>query len=125
MAPAPTDPEAVLRAVALGYPEAVEEHPWGESAFKVRKKVFVFMGEPEQGGLSLSLKLPESGPMALLEPFASPTGYGLGRSGWVSVTFGPDDEVPVELIEDWIDESYRTVAPKRLVATLPPLADPG
>jgi hypothetical protein len=43
----------------------------------------------------------------------------------VSFAFGPGDDVPVELLEDWIDESYRAVAPKRLVATLAPLADPG
>ena len=123
--PGGTEPEAVLRAIALGYPEAVEDHPWGESAFKVRKKVFVFMGVPADGCVSLSLKLPESAPVALLEPWASPTGYGLGRSGWVSFAFGPGDDVPVELLEDWIDESYRAVAPKRPVATLAPLADPG
>ncbi len=122
--PEATDPEEVLRAIALGYPEAVEEHPWGESAFKVRKKVFVFMGAPAEGSLSLSVKLPDSGPAALLERYASPTGYGLGRSGWVSFAFGPGDDVPVELVEDWIDESYRAVAPKRLVATLPPLDAP-
>jgi predicted DNA-binding protein (MmcQ/YjbR family) len=123
--PAGTAPEAVLRAVALGYPEAVEEHPWGESAFKVRTKVSVFMGVPADGCLSLSVKLPESASVALLEPWASPTGYGLGRSGWVSFAFGPGDDVPVERIEDWIDESYRAIAPKRLVATLAPLPDPG
>ena len=123
--PGDTDPESVLRAIALGYPEAVEDHPWGESAFKVRKKVFLFMGVPAEGCVSLSVKLPESAPVALLEPWASPTGYGLGRSGWVSFAFGPGDDVPVELLEDWIDESYRAVAPKRLVATLAPLADPG
>ena len=122
---ADTGPEAILRAIALGYPEAVEEHPWGESAFKVRTKVFVFMGVPADGCLSLSVKLPESASVALLEPWASPTGYGLGRSGWVSFAFGPGDDVPVERIEDWIDESYRAIAPKRLVATLAPLPDPG
>ena len=64
---------------------------------------------------------PASAPAALLEPFASPTGHGLGRSGWVSFTFGPGSDVPLEAIGDWVDESYRAVAPKRLVATLPPL----
>ena len=115
------EPAAAVRAVALGYPEAVEEHPWGESAFKVRTKVFVFMGEPPGGGLSISVKLPDAAPAALLEPFASPTGHGLGRSGWVSFTFAPGSDLPLEAIGDWVDESYRAVAPKRLVATLPPL----
>jgi predicted DNA-binding protein (MmcQ/YjbR family) len=34
-----------LRDVALGLPEAVEEFPWGDRVVKVRKKIFVFLGE--------------------------------------------------------------------------------
>ena len=51
--------EAALRKFALGFPEAHEDFPWGERVVKVRKKVFVFMGHPD-GGLTLSVKLPES-----------------------------------------------------------------
>jgi hypothetical protein len=57
--------------------------------------------------------------MALTLPFASPTGHGLGRSGWVTASFGAKDAPPLDLLEDWIDESYRAQAPKKLVATLP------
>jgi hypothetical protein len=57
--------------------------------------------------------------MALTLPFTSPTGYGLGKSGWVTATFGPKEAPPLDLLEDWIDESYRAQAPKKLVATLP------
>ena len=32
------------RAFAAGLPEAWEDHPWGESVYKVGKKVFVFFG---------------------------------------------------------------------------------
>jgi predicted DNA-binding protein (MmcQ/YjbR family) len=116
-----------LRAFALGYPGTREEFPWGERVVKVGKKVFVFMGmaegqEKEFGELGLSVKLPSSGPMALLLPFAQPTGYGLGKAGWVSVRFGPSDDPPVALLREWIDESYRAVAPKTMVAKLPPAA---
>ena len=65
------------------------------------------------------MKLPQSRLMALGLPFASPTGYGLGKSGWVSVQFGPREKPPMDLMRAWIDESYRAVAPKKLVATLP------
>src|SRR5205823_11072805 len=75
--------EEKLRQFALAYPEAVEEFPWGERAVKVRKKVFLFMTANDTG-LHLSTKLPESAPFALSHPFALPTGYGLGKSGWVS-----------------------------------------
>ncbi len=109
--------ESALRRFALGYPEAYEEFPWGERAIKVRKKVFVFLGSNAEG-LHLSMKLPESNIIALDRPFAEPTHYGLGKSGWVTARFGVDEEAPVELLQDWIDESYRAVAPKKLVAQL-------
>lgn len=84
---------------------------------KVNKKVFVFLGVPD-GDLSLSVKLPESGPGVLAEPFAEPAGYGLGRAGWVTAKFATSAAVPLDQVREWIDESYRTVAPKKLVAAL-------
>jgi predicted DNA-binding protein (MmcQ/YjbR family) len=117
--PTPRSAEAVLRAHALSYPEATEDFPWGERVVKVRGKVFAFLGRPEEGGLGLSVKLPGSGILALDLPFAAPTGYGLGKSGWVTARFSPQAKPPVELLKRWIDESYRAVAPKRLVAQLP------
>ena len=106
-----------LRKFALDYPESWEDFPWEHSAFKVRKKVFLFMTCDEKG-LNLSLKLPQSGIDVLQLPFTEPTGYGLGRSGWVSAHFGPGDKPPVALLKEWVDESYRAVAPKTLVKKL-------
>ena len=114
----PRGNQGILRAFALGYPGAAEEFPWGERVVKVKGKVFVFLGRDDDG-LGLSVKLPQSRLMALGLPFASPTGYGLGKSGWVTVQFGPRDKPPMDLMRAWIDESYRAVAPKKLVATLP------
>jgi predicted DNA-binding protein (MmcQ/YjbR family) len=116
--PKPGSPEALLRSHALAYPEAHEDFPWGERVVKVRGKVFLFLGRPEDGGLALSVKLPGSASFALGLPFASPTGYGLGKSGWVTARFGPRQKPPVELLRHWVDESYRAVAPKRLAAAL-------
>lgn len=109
--------ERALASRALSLPEAYEENPWGHRAFKVKKKVFVFLGT-EDLGLSLSVKLPESAAMALTLPFASPTRYGLGKSGWVSAKFAAGEPVPTQLLLEWIDESYRAIAPKKLVAQL-------
>lgn len=111
-----------LREAALGYPEAYEEFPWGHRAIKVKGKAFVFMAF-ENHELSLSVKLPVSSMGALIFPFAAPTGYGLGKSDWVTSRFGPGDPVPVGLLGAWIDESYRAIAPRRLVARLPASAD--
>ena len=102
-----------LRQHGLALPEAVEEFPWGHSALKVRGKTFVFLNQSEEE-LSLSVKLPASRDFALIFDWAEPTGYGLGRSGWVSARFGPDDEPDLELLERWIVESYKAIAPKKL-----------
>jgi predicted DNA-binding protein (MmcQ/YjbR family) len=101
----------------LGFPGAHEDFPWGESVIKVRKKVFVFLGRSGDG-LSLSVKLPESNLLALDLPFASPTGYGLARGGWVTARFEKGDSPPMELLRQWVIESYRAVAPRTLVKEL-------
>ncbi|MET0554157.1 MAG: MmcQ/YjbR family DNA-binding protein, partial [Vicinamibacteria bacterium] len=44
--------------------------------------------------------------------------YGLGKAGWVSARFGPKDRPPVDVLCKWIDESYRAVAPVKLVKEL-------
>ncbi len=104
-----------LRSAALAYPEAYEEFPWGECAIKVRGKMFLIMRESESG-LTVSLKLPLSREYALEYPFTKPTGYGLGKSGWVTATFAPDQQPPTDVLAAWIGESYAAIAPKRLTA---------
>ena len=123
VSPRPNDLRRIsreLRKYALSFPEATEDFPWGERVAKVKGKVFVFLGrDPVPGGpIGLSVKLPESGQDALDLPFAKPTGYGLGKSGWVSATFGPDEDPPAEILKAWILESYRAVAPKKRIADL-------
>ncbi|HEX3755028.1 MAG TPA: hypothetical protein VHV26_08130 [Rhizomicrobium sp.] len=51
-------------------------------------------------------------------PFTRPTSYGLGKSKWVSAQFAPGDKIPLDVLKAWIGESYRAMAPKKLVATL-------
>jgi predicted DNA-binding protein (MmcQ/YjbR family) len=99
---------------ALGFPEAWEDHPWEESVAKVGKKVFLFCGGADPDDPPVTVKLAESHEEALALG-AAPAGYGLGRSGWVTVTCSA---VPPVLLEDWLEESYRLVAPKRLVKLL-------
>jgi predicted DNA-binding protein (MmcQ/YjbR family) len=110
-----------MRAKAMEYPDTVEDHPWGESAFKVKKKVFLFMfcgTHKDETFLNLTMKLPESNTAALQLPFASRTGYGLGKSGWITSRFNPGDAVPLDLLYEWLDESFRAIAPAKVVAKL-------
>ena len=109
--------EAAMRDRALSYPQSEEAFPWGERAIKVKGKTFLFMrlGDTE---LSFSVKLPRTGFQALALPFAKPTEYGLGKSGWVTVRLGKATKALTDQCMLWIDESYRAVAPKRVVAAL-------
>jgi predicted DNA-binding protein (MmcQ/YjbR family) len=105
-----------LRKHALSLPEAWEDHPWGESVVKVRKKIFVFLGTDGSDEPGIGVKLSISQPLALAQPGVTPSGYGLGKAGWVNVRISAD--TPFEMLREWIDESYRTVAPKTLAAQL-------
>jgi predicted DNA-binding protein (MmcQ/YjbR family) len=109
--------EEAVCAHALSFPEVSEAHPWGHRAFKVNKKGFLYTGW-DDGVFSISVKLPESAPIALMQPYAEPTGYGMGRSGWVTARFSGKDKVPVGILCAWVEESYRAIAPKKLVAKL-------
>ena len=110
-----------LRTFALSFPETEVSHPWGETAIKVKGKVFLFMHVGD-AKLSLSVKLPHSREFALDRPFTQPTRYGLGSKGWVSAKFEGKGvgraKPPADLLEAWIEESYRTIAPKRVLAKL-------
>ena len=111
---------ARLIQYALSYPEAWQDEPWeGDVVVKVGKKIFVFFGnDNDDGSMGIGVKLPESSEEALVYPFTDPSGYGLGKWGWVNATFTKGDTPPVDMLEEWIDESYRAVAPKKLVKQL-------
>jgi predicted DNA-binding protein (MmcQ/YjbR family) len=105
-----------LAAFALSLPGAWEDFPWGERVAKVGKKVFVFLGKPGEGeGVGFSVKLPESALEALESPHAQPTGYGLGKAGWVSFDFPPGEEPDDATLQAWVVESWRSLAPKKAV----------
>lgn len=105
-----------LRDHALSKPEAYEDFPWGDRVAKVGKKIFVFLGDGEGPKNRIGVKLLESHEDALSVPGSEPVGYGLGRAGWVTVPIGTK-AAREQLLVEWIDESYRLVAPKRLTKT--------
>ena len=94
----------VIRKCALSFPETHEDQPWGHPAFKVKNKSFVFMGFTESG-VTVSVKLTHSLFEALALPFVEPTGYGLGKSGWVTATLDQADSIPPDMVTKWIAES--------------------
>jgi predicted DNA-binding protein (MmcQ/YjbR family) len=107
-----------LDEFARTFPEAWPDEPWGDRVVKVRKKIFVFLSRADAERPALTVKLPESGDHGLSFRDATPTGYGLGKHGWVTIYV---DAVPAEerdVLFDFVEESYRAVAPKTLVKRL-------
>jgi hypothetical protein len=74
--------------------------------------------EGRGSGFGATMKLPFRKDEALGERWAEPAGYGMGKHGWVSMRFSADVEPPLKQLLDWLDESYRAVAPKRVVKAL-------
>jgi predicted DNA-binding protein (MmcQ/YjbR family) len=107
-----------LRTWGLTLPGAHRKSPWPDhDDLAVNDKTFAYL--PGKGkSFGLSVKLPYTGYEALQFPFAKPTAYGLGKSGWVSFS-PPEGEIPaIEQLKAWVEESYRAQAPKRLVKEL-------
>src|SRR5438132_13880043 len=96
---------ARLERMVARLPEAerVDIEAWGdEPTFRVRGKNFVFTDQAARG---LSVKLPkeEAAAVVATDPTAQPTGYGLGRHGWVSIEVGDDaDTKRWEQIEELV-----------------------
>jgi predicted DNA-binding protein (MmcQ/YjbR family) len=107
-----------LRAWGLALPGAHSKAPWpGHDDLAVNDRTFAYLsakGEP----FSLSCKLRYTADSALRLPYAAPTGYGLGRSNWVTFTPSAAELPAMEQLREWVEESYRAQAPRRLVKQL-------
>jgi predicted DNA-binding protein (MmcQ/YjbR family) len=106
-----------LEALVAELPEAerVNVAEWGDHpTFRVRGKNFVFSDQQAER-LSFKLSKEEAEAVVATDPAASPTGYGLGRHGWVSVELPPDaDDERWAEVRTHSRTSFTLVAPKRL-----------
>ncbi len=112
-----------LLAFVQTLPGAWLDHPWGEVVAKVGAKVFVFgLGSAEETAAhrppGIAVKLTDSHAAVSKRSFATPTGYGLGKSGWLTLRFDLEESPREAELESWIEESYRLIAPKKLLAQL-------
>jgi len=106
-----------LEAIVAALPEAerVDVAEWGDHpTFRVAGKNFVFSDQVAQH-LSVKLTKEEAAAVVATDPTVEPTGYGLGRHGWVSLSVdeGAGDD-RWQQVEEWVRTSYTLVAPKRL-----------
>jgi predicted DNA-binding protein (MmcQ/YjbR family) len=106
-----------LERIVDRLPEAqrVDIEAWGgEPTFRVRGKNFVFAAH-DASSISVKLSQDEAEAVVATDVDAEPTGYGLGRHGWVSLQIAKDaDAARWTQIEEWVRTSYTLVAPKSL-----------
>ncbi|HWL68457.1 MAG TPA: MmcQ/YjbR family DNA-binding protein [Geminicoccus sp.] len=103
-----------VRRLALAMPEAVERAHMGHPDFRVRNKIFAAMRPEERIAV---VKLPPEHQRVLLdaEPsLFSPAAGAWGRRGWTRLRLDGCDEAT---LQDALWVAWRTVAPRRLVAT--------
>ncbi len=101
--------------LALSLPETSSAGSCVNTAYKVGKKNFLFLGEKPSGYvIRLRLKdgLEEAREVAAREP-----GIQVADMGWVTIK-RPLDEPPPAQLSAWIEESYRTLALKKHRAAL-------
>lgn len=104
MSLSPDEAYRELQSYCLAKDGCVEDHPWGESAWKVNGKAFAFGGE---GSARLTLKsTPDKQAALTMHPQIAVAAY-VGRFGWVTVEVV--DRETLDLAKDLIDESYSLV----------------
>ena len=111
---------ARLRRVCLALPEVREKEAWGAPTFRVNDKLFVHYRNNHHGDGRIAAWckfLPED-QMDLVESdperfFVPPY---VGPSGWVGVRL--DKKPDWSVVSAVVEQGYRLVAPKRLLAQL-------
>ena len=115
------NPVARVRKLCLALPEATEKEAWGRPTFRVRgKKMFaMYMNDHHgDGRVALWLSAPPDAQDAMVEAddvrfFVPPY---MGPSGWIGVRL--DRKPDWKQVASLVEEAYRQVAPKKLIAQL-------
>ena len=114
-----------IRAFALQYPRAIEDLPWDTPVVKVDHPpgriingfvygpMFLWLGHSDAPDPAVGVKLTAAYDEAVATARVTPMKHsGLGHWGWLTIRLASIDG---DLLHDWIDESYRNVAPKALI----------
>jgi predicted DNA-binding protein (MmcQ/YjbR family) len=101
-----------IRTLALSFPRAYEDEPWGHPVFKVaNNKMFASMSV-DTDVVRLSVKVtPEERELALQMPFVEIAPY-VGRYGWIMARVSDGESLEHAL--EWLRESYWLNAPAKL-----------
>ena len=106
------DPAKPILARARRYPDVQEGSSCTQTSFKSGKTAFLYVGM--QGGrhkamFKLDVSMPEAHELAESEPDR----FQVGSTAWVTARFTPEDPLPKNLWQRWLDESYQRSLPKK------------
>lgn len=103
-----------IRLMVLGFPETVEGSSCVNRAFAAGGKNFAFLGEKEN---ECSLRIKVDSSRSEFEELGAndPDRWQIGKAGWAMLRFAPDAPPSEPDLCRWITESFRLLAPKRLV----------
>src|SRR5688572_28086154 len=106
-----------LLSIVLELPGAYEDRPWGSVHCKVAGKIFVGWGADEDGNTSIGFKTNKDLQAMLVssDPRFTIAKY-VGKHGWVDMELGKKPSWAE--VEQFITDSYRMIAPKKLVKQL-------
>jgi predicted DNA-binding protein (MmcQ/YjbR family) len=110
-------PIAELRKICLSLPGAKEVETWDQPTFRVNNKMFAISTSDTDPEHRVTVKAPPGEQRILLEtghPFFLPS-Y-VGSKGWIGILL--DDDSDWSEVAELVEDSYRLIAPKRLIAEL-------
>jgi predicted DNA-binding protein (MmcQ/YjbR family) len=109
--------EERIRELALGFPEAYEDRPWGDfPVYKVGENKVFGWAIVRDGSVDVTVKLTaEEREIAHLLPYVR-TASHVGRYGWI--TAAVSDEESLEAALEWLRESYWLKCPAELKAAV-------
>ena len=118
----PPAPLTRLRKLCLALPEAHEVEAWGEPTFRVRNKIFAMYADANNhhgdGRRGVWCKAAPINQRLMVE--AAPDRFFVppyvGPSGWVGVYL--DEKIDWKELDELLRDSYRMIAPKKLLAKL-------
>lgn len=107
-------PVQALRKFSMKLPEAEEGSSCVNRAFRARGKAFAYLGmKPDH--YRLMVKLSDSVARAEALQEKRPDAFNVGKHGWTTIRLPHSEMGPKGLLESWIEESYRALAPAALV----------
>lgn len=99
-----------IRRYCLSFPDAYEDHPWGDTVFKVGVKIFAFTGDSDPIP-TVTVKIPDELRTTWMDHESTFFPSYVGRFGWIGIRVSDEDSAA--MANTGIEFSYRRVCGKR------------